>query len=70
MPNLRLRQTNAKTDGSMHVFSPLGLGQQPIFVDNALLDIEQRLIRIVCGLVVFAKKVDLARRLTIIGQTA
>lgn len=44
----------------MQVFSPLGLGQQPIFVDNAFLEFEQGQIRIVSGLVVFAKEVEVA----------
>jgi len=44
----------------MQVFSPLGLGQQPIFVDNALLEFEQGQTRIVSGLIVFAEEVDVA----------
>jgi hypothetical protein len=44
----------------MEVISPLGLGQQPIFVDNAFLEFEQGQTSIISGLVVFAEEVDVA----------
>ena len=44
----------------MQVISPLGLDQQPIFVDNAFLEFEQSQTCIISGLVVFTQEVDVA----------